>query len=104
VIAIPLPTNRKSCPRNRSVVDVSHGATDASALGLRRIGLLPWRRDGNNTQNKGTQPAAYSHVKQDAAADSKGSGGPISLQRFFAANDSSTIAKKPCSGAQSKMA
>jgi hypothetical protein len=83
--------HRKGCAGNGGVVDISHGATDGSALRLRRIGLLAGRRDRNNTQDKSTQPMADSHGKQDAAAERKGSGPPDFFTEIFYATFSSAI-------------
>ena len=38
--------HRNGGPRNSGVLDISHGATDASALRLGRVDLLAGRRDG----------------------------------------------------------
>jgi hypothetical protein len=80
--------NRYGSPWNSGLVDISHGAVDASALRLRRIDLLPARRNCHNTQDKSTQQPADSHGQRcclktkDAASVLKVSGDPISLHLF----------------------
>ena len=81
------PIHCNGCSGNNGVINISHGAADASGLWLRRDKLLPQARDRNDTKHKSTEKVIGAHkndlCSSDAVALKEGSASAILNKEKF---------------------